>query len=354
MVESNFPTSGLSAEYGDIVMTNVVAAVSVEISHAGVVILSESYTPDSTGTIRIREVGELAMLYFDSNDFADASGEDGDVVVLSITLTEGAQVISKNVTFYPCIVDFSGSLSTADIVTIPLSRSIKKETGIGRKEYISFYGGQTVKAYIVYKSTTDVGVTHDLIVLANAAKFYRVNVSPSVIAALAGVAESDIVYYNIYTSEEFIIRFTVSERNYPFQKTFVFRNCFGAQESFTCIGDEIAERKWTREFGSINKKEVQVSRDLEAKFKVNTGLVTDNDLEVIEDLLHSDQICIIDEFGFQEVVILEENFSDSSRKDEVESVDFTYRLSQHNQFKTSYKAFRKPRIFTPDFDRRFE
>lgn len=353
MTETRFPSSGLSAEYGDIILSDVTADVSVSVVHSGLVVLDEVYKPDAANQVRIKNMGELAMIYFAPADMLVTS-EDAEPVVLTIDITSGT-TISKAVTFYPCVVDFSGSLTTDLLKLIPLSRATKKNTAQGRKEFVSFYGGKTVKVYAVYKGdTSDVGVTANLVALANAAKMYAVDVSPAVIAALISKPESKLVYYNVYTDIDCIIRFTVSPRYQQYEKTFVFRNCFGAVESFTCTGDEKSERKWTREFGDIDAKKIDFSRKMESSVKVNTGYITPREVEVVEDLVNSDDIRLIENSLLHRVTLLDENFDQSSRRDELTSVTFTYRLAQHNQFKTSYEAFKKPRIFTPDFDTSFE
>jgi len=355
MVETRFPSSGLSAEYGDIVISEVTVDAVVTVRNSGTIILSESYTPDANDQITIKGIGELAMLYFAPGNLLTATGEDASPVGLTVDVVAGT-TISKVVTIYPSVVDFAGTLDAATLLQIPLSRATKKNTAPGRKEYISFYAnGNTLVAYIVYKGATrDMAVSYDFYEMDSVNAMCVVDVSPSVMAALAGVAESDLVYYNVYTSAESIIRFMVSSRSWQFEKTFVFRNCFGAQESFTCTGDEISDRKWTREYGDFEHKKTDFSRDLENSIKINSGYLTAREIEVVEDMLNADELYLIDEAGFQKITILDEDFSDTSRKDELNSVTFTYRYAQHNQFKSRYEAFKKPRIFTPDFDTSFE
>ena len=355
MVENRFPASGLSAEYGDIVIDSVTeTSVVVEIRYQGTLILSEVYTPDADSKIYIRELGDLAVLLIEKADLMTENGYTGYGSILLNVKIIGTTTIQKDVTIYQSIVDFSGSLDVTLLKQIPLSRATNKSTGIGRTEWISFYGTGTLKAYVVKKGiTNDSAATYDIVTYSLPEKIYNTNVSPSVIATLASCPEADLIYYNIYISTDSIIRFTMDDRDYPNKKTFIFRNCFGAQEIFTCTGDEKSERKWTRSFGNINNKQVSISRDLVNKFTANTGYLSAEDLEVLEDMLNSDQICLLDEYGLQDVVILEENFNDTSRKDELKAVEFSYRFSQNNQFKTSYKAFKKPRVFTTEFDETF-
>lgn len=52
MVEVRFPASGLSAEYGDIVVSSVAVSLVVEVRHAGQLVLSERYVPDPVAWLR--------------------------------------------------------------------------------------------------------------------------------------------------------------------------------------------------------------------------------------------------------------------------------------------------------------
>lgn len=350
------PDSGLSAEYGDVILQSDYNddSINVDLKYLGNTIVSENYKTDNDGKITIKNIAETAMFYFENKLFSVDNGIDGSTIPITLVATNGSSTIEKDITIYPCIVDFSGSLDVALLNNIPLSRSTNKTTAVGRKEWISFYGAALVKIYVVSTGNgSDVATTVDFATIVDTGVFYKLDVSPAVIASAIGCDETDLIYYNVYKSTDSIIRFTMDERNYPTPKTFVFRNCFGAQEAFTCVADENSNRKWDRSFGAIDKKQVVISRDMENRFTVSSGFVSDEDIEVLEDLLNSDRICLLDEYGFQDIVVVEENFSDNDRQDQLKEVSFTYRFAQDNQFKTSYKAFRKPRVFTEQFDETF-
>lgn len=356
MVEVRFPTSGLSSEYGDIEFSGVVSPVLFTVTLNAVQIISETYSPDSSGKIKVKDLGDMAMIYFANNDLSLSPGIDGQAVSLSVSLKEGSNAaVTKTVVIYRSDVYFSGSISVSQLKQIPLSRSNVKITGLGRKEFISFYGGVTVKAYVLFKSTTsDDALTVDIATIADDSKFHRLDVSPSAIAALVSKAESDLIYYNIYSSETALIRFYVDQKNYPNQTTFVFRNSFGAQESFTCIRPVITDSKWTRETGMIDSFNVSTRRSQEAKKTVNTGFVSDKLLNVIDDLLTSENVSIVDESGsLQKVVILDEKYSSTTSKDELNSVDITYRIARQKQV-SRYSYLEKPGIFTSEYDNTFE
>jgi len=353
MVEDRFPASGLSAEYGDIVISSVAGSVIVEISYSGSVILYENYTADADGKIYIKEIGELALSLVESTDFMTANGYSGiGTIQLSISII-GATTITKTVTFYISKIDFRSTLDVALLSKIPLSRSTIKITGPGRTECVSFYGNSTVKAYVVKKGTEqDVSVSFDIVSYSLANKIYNTNVSPEIIAALAVCEVSDLIYYNIYTSTDAIVQFKMDHKNYPAKSTFIFMNCFGAQETFTCIADNESLKKWNREFGSTSNNQIQISADMVDSVKINTGNVNAKSLDIISDLLQSDQIALIDDLGFLPIVITEENYSNNSRRDQLKSIDFTYRLKS-NKPVSRYSVFKKPKVFSTEFDNTF-
>lgn len=354
MIEIQFPDSGLSAEYGDIIIGEVTGQATLTVSIGDETILTESYSPDADAKITIQDIGKLAQLNILRADFSTANGVDAETVVLSMEIVNGVDTITKDVTIYESKVNFAGSLDVELLTAIPLTRMTKKLTGTGRVEFVSFWGAGTVTAYVVKKGTTqDVAATYTVGTMADAGKMYRWNVSPDVIATMAGCLVDDLIYWNVYKDADCILRFTMDQRSLPVIRTFVFRNCFGAQETFTCTGDEESNRKWTREFGTSRNEQVSVSRTMINSIKVNTGFVTLQQIEALEDLMDTDQLALLDEQGYQSIVITDENFSNNSRRDEAHSFDFTYRFTANNQFRTTYAAFKKPRIFTPEFDQTF-
>ena len=358
MTENRFPTSGLSAEYGAVVMDAVTHPVTLVVTHSSVEIVRETYYPDTNAQVMVYDLGLLAMMYKNKVDLSTTYGIDGARVELVVSLTEAStvpQTISKTVTIYQCDVETSGTIDSTLLLKMPLTRVTKKTTGPGRHEFISFFGSSSIKAYVVKKGTLQDEAVNVYMweVVAETGELYRVDVSPSEIATHAGCTIDDILYYNVYTSKDAIIRYTMDHRTYPHKKTFLFRNCFGAQEAFTAIGNEQSERKWTRQFGAVKKKQTQISRDLEHKHIVNTGYITRQALESLEDMMNSDMVCLYDEFGMHDIIISEESFKVTDRRDELTAIEFTYKIASNNQLQTRYKPFVKPGVFDKTFDTTF-
>lgn len=347
-----FPIEEVSADYGDIILDSVSGDVEAIITINGTEVLHEIYSPDILGMVYIRDVGSLAMMYDTIQDISLDNGLDGSLVILNISLQEESETFTASVNIYRCDAETGDTLAVSTLKRMPLSRVTKKITGIGRSEFISFYGDADILADVVYYGSTKDELKTITIGNINTddGKYYRYDVSPSVIATICNIVESDIISYTVYKSENESISFIIDKRPFLNKSTFIFRNIFGAQESFTCTGDSSSERKWTRSYGNINRKQRQISRDMSKTITVNTGYIDEETTGLIEDLLNSQNLCFLEEGVLRDVSIIEESFKVTSRKDELIAVEFKYRYSSNNQmqFRTN-----KRRIFDFTFDGSF-
>lgn len=349
---ARFPIEEVSADYGDIILDSVSGDVEAIITINGTEVLHEIYSPDISGMVYIRDIGSLAMMYDSIQDISLDNGLDGQYVSVGISLQEGSETFAASVNIYRCDAETGDTLAVTTLKRMPLSRITKKITGIGRTEFLSFYGDADILADVVYYGATKDELQTITIgnIPSDDGTFYRYDVSPSVIANICNIIESDIISYTIYKSENESISFIVDKRPFLNKNTFIFRNIFGAQETFTCTGDSNSERKWTRSYGNINRKQRQISRDMAKTITVNTGYIDEETTGLIEDLLNSQNICFLEEGVLRDVSIIEESFKVTSRKDELIAVEFKYRYSSNNQmqFRTN-----KRRIFDFTFDESF-
>lgn len=335
MNEIRFPEEGLSADYGNIILDSVSDGVEAVVSIDGVEILHETFWPDTSGMVYIRDVGSLAMMYDHIRDISLDSGPDGESVVLDILLREGSAEIRKQVQMYRSDAESGGTLFYKRLKMMPLSRVTEKITGPDRTEFISFYGAGEILADVVYSDYTagtdmTMAISMDAIITEDS-KYYRYDVSPSRIAVLCGISREDLVSYIVYKRKKDYVRFTMDHRPRLNKTTFIFRNSFGAQETFTCTGDVNSERKWTRNYGNIDSRQRLISRDLANTITVNTGYIDEETAGLIEDLLNSQSIRILEYGLLWEVSIVEESFRITSRRDELNAIEFKYRYSSNNQ-----------------------
>lgn len=347
-----FPLEEVSSDYGDIILDSVTGDIEAVISINGTEVLHEIYTPDISGMVYIRDVGSLAVMYKIDQEISLDNGMDGSSVNLDISLQEGSETFASSVKIYQCDAATGDTLAVSTLKRMPLTRVTNKVTGIGRSEFVSFYGDGEIKADVVFYSNGKDDIK--TVIVGNSAiddgKYYRYDVSPSIIATLCSIIESDLISYVVYKTENESISFKVAKHPFLNQSTFVFRNIFGAQETFTCVGDHTSERKWTRNYATINHRQKLISRDMAKTITVNTGYIDEETTGILEDLLNSQNICYLEEGVLRDVSIIEESFKVTSRKDELISVEFKYRYSSNNQmqFRTN-----KHRIFDFTFDESF-
>ncbi len=336
---TRFPEEGLSADYGDIILSAVTADVEMKVylpSDTVNPVMQELYSPDAARMVYIRDLGKLAMYYQTETAVALSNGLDGSPVVFSVVLTENRstpQTVSKTVTFYRCDAETNDSLTVEYLKRIPLSRGVSKHTFVGATEYLSFYTQGMVKARALYKgSSIDIErtVTVGSISVGNN-NHYRFNVSPSYIASLLSIDPYRLISYAVYKGGEEPFTFHVDIRGKLNQTTFIFRNIFGAQEAMTCTGDVTGEKKWTRETGVLNRHRRQISRELENTQTVSTGYLTADETEILEDLLNSNEVYVIKNVSLERIIIQDETFKVTSRKDELISAEFKYRIASTNE-----------------------
>lgn len=352
MKVTRFPVEDLSADYGDIIIESVADTLEAIISIGDNVILHEVYSADLHGKVYIRDVGTLAMVYNNINNIQLTDGIDGSSILLHITLKEGEETFSNDIRIYCCDAETGDSLAVSTLKRMPLSRAHNKVTGIGRTEYLSFYGnGKITVDVLYYGQEKDELKSIELPALPDDKEsYFRYNVSPAIIAQRCNISESKLIQYSIFKNENDMLVYKMERRAFLNQTTFVFKNIFGAQETFTCVGDAESERKWTREYGFINGNQIQTSRVLNHLTKINTGFINRSMIGVLEDLLNSNHVYIIEDGMLRQVSIMEETCKISSRKDQLIAFDFKYRVSSNNQLQ--YRSNKK-RIFDYTFDSTF-
>jgi hypothetical protein len=356
MTITRCPETGLSADYGDIIVADISEKMNLKVTYNEEIILQEIYYPDNSGSVYIRDIALLADMYQQVNDLSTEITTDAGSITLSLDFTEidaddeVVETDTQDITLYACESETAGTLTLDVLKNIPLTRCFNKTVCPGQKEYLSFYGTGEIKAVVIYTGTTrDQSAILTLTELPESADtIHRLDVSPAVIAGLADIEQSRIVYYILYKDKNCRIKYTMNPYLRP-QATFIFHNTFGTQETFTCTGDGESERKWTREYGQINRHQHLVTQELALKYTANSGYLTREQTEILEDLLNAKEISLIDEHGWHPVSIEEETFKVTSRRDELVDVEFKYRRSGQNQSQYRFNP-KKYRIFDFTYD----
>jgi hypothetical protein len=324
------PEEALSADFGDIVIGNVASRLDFTVAINQDTVLLETYWPDNAGAVYIRDMDALAGIYRQAISLDEDMAPTNTTVTLSLALKEGTQTLNRTVKLYACDLETAGTLTPDILKRMPLSRCFNKTVAPGQREYISFYGTGTVTLLAVYTGTrNDLSKTLDFAALPeNPDIISCFNVSPEVIAERAGIELARMVYYILYKDKKYRIKYTLKQFQRP-GKTFAFLNAFGAVDSLTSYGNAEREQKWTREYGTINRKKELISREVADIYTVNTGYLSREQTEVTEDLLNARKIVLIDAYGRHPAVIEEEKMAVKYQADELIDVEFKYRLASN-------------------------
>lgn len=347
------PDYALSADLGDIIIGNVSQHIDFKVTYKNEVILQESYSPDNKGQVCIRDMALLADMYRQEIPLLPENDASAGVVTFNLQFVEDTQEITQELSIYICRAETAGTLIVDDLHLIPLTSCLSKSISPIQKEYISFYGPGQILTKVVYTGTTqDISAEFTLANLTGAPDtIHRIDVSPDVISKIAGIDSSRIVKYSVYKIEKLAVEFTVNKYLRP-QKTFIFSNMFGAQETFSCTGDREEEWKWERTYAQFNRRQQLVSGIPNAQNTIQTGYLTKEQTGIVQDLLNARQIALIDESGWHPVTIDDETFKVISRWDELVNVQFKYRLAGDNHLQVRYQ-WNDYRIFDFTFDNTF-
>lgn len=355
MVIDRLPELALTSEFGNIELSSVVDYVDLQITYLGKFILNERYHPDEDGRAIIRGIGEVAMNVAVVPDIFSEETNIGVIPIhFYINLTEkDAETITTHVILHYSNIDSGGTVSYLDLLSMPVTLVNEKRTGVGRKEMISFYHS-SVSAYIVYKSASgDKAIRLNDFKQLTGAGICVFDVSPSVIADAADCDESDLIYYNVYKDNTSVIRFVMSEREYPHLRTFAFINSFYGQETFHALEAGHIQTKWNRNIGRISGIRRQFRPQTEKTFTVTTGWLRRNELPVLEDLLTSQRVGVWEDNTFIPVIIDTDSIKVTEKRDEIISVEFSYRYADERFKRHRFIKRRQGGIFDFTFDKTF-
>lgn len=354
----SYPSYGLTAEYPDITLSSVVYPVNVTFVFNGVSAGSERYFPDASNKVYIQDIGKMAENYFTSTALTLSPNISAQRILVQLNCIEDGSTY-QYASFYLWYskVDFGGSVNPTHVgVDFPLTRCVERITAPGRKEYLGFYTPVSVKAYVVALNEYNVATGYEVTLYyrSDSMQLFEADVSPNTVATLAYTTVEKLIYYRIFASDRYSIKYVVDQAQKHTQNTFVFRNCFGSQEAFTATGDLSTDRQWERERGFIRKSEIIVRKKAEIVYTVNSGPVNDKELMLLEDLVDSEDVAWINNGHLIPVTIIDQGFASTSRKSKVNTVEFSFIKKSMRQIRSRYIAVTADDdIFSNEFDDSF-
>ncbi|HEY6913149.1 MAG TPA: hypothetical protein VI413_00620 [Paludibacter sp.] len=351
--QKNIPDIIIQKEAGDIDMR------TLELLIDGISVISEKYVFDTTGEIRIRNIGDIVEKYFtDSKLILPVSFSLTDEVNPAYTIPFQALKCESDM-----IVEASSWTATNF-----LTRAYReKRTSKSNNEYLSFlhrstYGFCLLRYRIVYLLNGIITeltgfVNSELIGIAAADKITTFNASAVTILTYAGLApETEVIQYDLWiTGLDFEMNkytFLVDYSVYRNKKYFVFINSFGVLETFTGTGQTDTKKTPEYSLGNIKNHYRKLTQDFVAEKTAYSGFLSDVEMEWIDDLLISYDVALYTPgvTGAAEEITFTTVEKTDTEANVLQAFSFSYRRADNNnlQFTNAAKG-----VFDNTFDETF-
>lgn len=338
-----------TSSLGDIVVSpDSNQPITFSIKMGDIVVLpTETYYRNTDGVIYITGLGEVLSNWL-RNEGPLAYLLKQQINVADFTFIYNKTQETKH-TVMRCDVDFdmtAAAFCKTHFLNLMFSA---KKTAVGRREILAFYAKEelstTATVNTVYLSSGIIASNSFQCPAIGSGTVKYLDVSPSIFK-VAG----KLLYYTVSIGER-TMRYELDYTPFLQQTHFVYRNCFGVEDTFSCTGEATSEGKFERYYATFSGGYKNFKRKNLREYTVDTGLLTQAAAYAIDDMFSSEEIWIYDEYGpIKEIVILDQKVKRSSLPDEMPRFEFSYRLTQSNQ---RYKTAMYGRIFDATFDRSF-
>lgn len=321
---------------------------------------TEVYTPDSNGQIIIRDLGRMALTYFEPYSFrldGDTTAGDGVLLDAKVYLSNTGSLLgsfTKRFYYANCRTTISDPLKYRGFLSRFHRRTIHPDQ-------------QIILGFICNGQTLGVGIKnangYDQVDVMTAEDNHQLKITCFSLDRICElktqwVAEeiSYVIFY-LYNAEGNIdaIQFDI-DRSFKMQRTdFIFYNGFGVPDSLFFTGRDTRTAEMEAEFSTAAHEYRKLSTELNVKHQVNSGYIDEVTRDTAEDLITSSFAWLYSgkQLG-EKITITEVRFEESLPRTEPVNVAITYRLANETQRVIDRDMTLDYRIFDHTFGVEFE
>lgn len=320
-------------------------SVRVSITIDDIPVIAEVYVPDRNGEIRILEVENAIK----SRLSASVVGN------LRVTYTSDESEVTVESTVIFCVAEIPGSTS-GWLKSHFLTLATEKTIGSQWHEWITFYAQDSVTLSLdmTYEDgTTSSHVIYD----GSSLGMHTLDITPSkyqdpekqLVTMVATAVEGD--YSRVMT-------YHIMQDYKPAAPRLIFRNSFGVEETFYCIGEHELKPAYDTQQASVEGHLKNIDIKEQRIFTANTGPLTTEMSNWADDLFRSEAIHLLQTdaegnvYRGKEIVITSRKAERSNDDSFIPSFTFEYRLSQRNH--NVFDDTKAGRIFDNTFDTQFD
>jgi hypothetical protein len=300
--------------------------VSVVISADGSPVLTESYTPDANGKIRILGLYDLILPFISKTSLRSL------VEINATGATSNNYCYTDTWAIY-CTLVIPNTVM-ADFFNTQFLTALKgvKQTHYGQMESLSItqQDGQTSADIEIIARYSDGSQRSFTQPASGAAVIQTFDIGGMVWTNSANFPDPENIDYFAVNCGDRHFTYFVRPRK-PESIQFKFLNPFGVYETFIPRGIISRENKYDDTFGTIEGNYKKVDSRTVKEYTANSGFMTEDEADWLEGMIDSPEVSIIDLYGADvPVVITSATVKRSDARDALPSIEFKYRLQREN------------------------
>lgn len=337
---ADIPDYAFSSSLSELVFTTSATSASVVIKIGNEIILGETYVPDNTGKIRIREIDQLLEPYLPNRL----------IETFSYSINDGISTKEKSFMVQYCTAEIPYAAAVFMQKYFLSSLVGEKVTARGRKEFLHFIAAEPCQVEVQCCYLMNVSTKVETIVLRQVTELNKVitiDVSPDCFDK----PDWKLLHYNVKAGDR-LQQFRMERDSPDAAPCLLFTNSFGCQETLYCTGTHQAAPEYNRNTAYVDGlfKNYQIEEN--RIFKASTGILNIPMAGWADDLFRSKEIyLLVDSLPDKEITITESKSERSNNHDALPEFSFEYRYAQRNH--NILQLGRAGRVFDNTFDNTF-
>ena len=337
---ADIPDYVFSSSLTELVFTTDLSGATVVIKIGNDEILNEKYVPDSTGKIRVRELGALLESYLTTNL----------IETFSYVISDSATRKEKQFKVQYCTVEVPYP-AAAFMEEYFLSSLIgEKVTARGRKEFLHLVTVEPCQIEVQCCYLVNVATTVETTVLQQVTELNKVitiDVSPDKFEK----PNWKLLHYNVKAGSR-VQQYRTERYSQDAAPCLLFTNSFGCQETLYCTGTHEAAPEYGRSTAYIDGMFRTYQIEENRVFKARTGILNVPMASWADDLFRSKEVyLLVNSLTDKEITITESKSERSNNSDALPEFSFEYRYAQRNH--NILQLGRAGRVFDNTFDNTF-
>lgn len=371
MVVSGTNSGAFCKDFGTVVLSGLTEPVTISYRFAlpdgSVNAFSENYSPDAAGTIRICDLGEVALSFFEGLPFPFTAAHSSPYAIVmdaEILAADASNlgVLSQKFYYSNCRTSIADPYKYRGF----LSRHKRLSIHPDQAHFVGFFlNAQQLGIGVLYRSGSSSAWSEFTMDMGDSGDIYYRNFDLQTIVALLlehkglSVAADDVFYYIIYlkvnSSVEDAMQVDIDRKHYSAISHFVYYNCFGVPDTFCFTGKDKRTAEMEATYATIQRQYRKISTRYDIYHHVNSGYILSTMRDCVEDLVNSDKVHLYADNTLGEMVtITEVNFDETRPKTEPVNVAIKYRLANECQRTINRDMTVDYRIFDHTFGDTFE